>query len=707
MSRVDVVLSLPLRRLLLVSICLALLATVSGCGGGSGFVGLADPVTDDPDPVAGDNEDPDLSTTTTTTTIGQDGGTATSDDGSLTLTFPAGALSMDTEITIERREVSEVPELFGDAPIVAYYELGPSDLTFDLPVEVVVQGLGNPVLGPGTLGTPLFLLATEAGGAPEFLEDLRVIVDATGAAASIAASGELSHFSPLLATRAQIESFNHVALSGIPEQALLGQVYPIRIDAVTLDVEETFACMLDETAPFFRAVGGPVCDDVRVASEGGIRFTGDAPPEEVALLEDPDQRFALAIPNFECLASDDSFLEVGVRIAVPPDLGPVYFPTAGTPLGLLVEMRSGVPCRQNAGGGVPEISAIELTEGVTALPNGRTNPEAFTLLVRNEESGSSSVDDRCFINVESCSFVGVMGTDSGYIGINLATGSSEFATEGGQSFGATVVGRPPQSGTAQAAVVLDFGPGGSFRQNYDDESGTFGPGGFIGFDRHTDAVSACGDDLICDEMLVVNDGRVRFIHYDSSFDVYESGETLSLNRYSGSAPLSVAGREPGGSLLVLTSNSLCLEDRAGVEAVSCQELTGDPRKIRCDAEGEICAISLFAEDAILPVIWDSVGAPVLGTAVPVGDGPVGIHVETDPDSGEVTIVSTGFNDDTVTRVTLADDGTVLFNTTVAVPEGCSQPGHARLLPEFLAEEGRSGAIGTCFGSAAVFVKYFD
>lgn len=703
MFHVNALASLPLSRLLVVSICLVLLGATSGCGGGNGFAQLSEPVAETPDTGApGDVEEPDGFTTTT---IGQGGGTARSDDGLLTLTFPAGALSMDTEITIERREPSEVPGLFGDAPVVAYYELGPEGLQFDMPVQALVQGLGNPVLEPGAFAAPYVLLVTEADGAPEFLEDLRLIIDATGASAGISASGGLTHFSPLLATRGLSTQANDVSLSGIPVTAFLGEVYPIRIEASTLDVEETFACMLDETAPFFRVVDGPNCDDVRVASEGGIRFTEVTPEEGEEAFGDP---VGLAIPDFECGVADDSFLEVGVRIAVPPALGPVYFPTAGTPLGLLVEIRDEVECRNNLGGGEPDSSSIELAEGVTALPSGRTNPEAFTLLVRNEESGTSSVDDECFLDIESCSFVGVMGTDSGYIGINLATGASEFATEGGQSFGATVVGRTPQPGSEQAAVVLDFGPGGSFRQVFDTETGVFGPGGNIGFDRHTDAVAACGDELLCDELLVATETNVRFVVYDASFDAYgQNAETLSFDRYDNRSPLSVAGREPGGPLLVLTSASLCLEDRSGVEAVSCQELTGDPRKIRCDAQGEICAISLFADDSILPVIWDSIGAPVLGTALPVGDGPVGIHVETDAESGEVTIISTGFNDDTVTRVTLANDGTVLFNTTLAVPEGCSQPGHARVLPAFLAEEGRSGAIGTCFGSAAIFVKYFD
>ena len=67
-------------------------------------------------------------------TIGADGGQITSDDGMATLDFPAGALSEDTEVTIQRMTRPDRDDLHTNL-----YEFGPADVDFDEPVAVNIE----------------------------------------------------------------------------------------------------------------------------------------------------------------------------------------------------------------------------------------------------------------------------------------------------------------------------------------------------------------------------------------------------------------------------------------------------------------------------------------------------------------------------------------------------------------------------------------
>ena len=75
-----------------------------------------------------------------------DGGTATSPDGLLTLTIPAGALKEDTNISIEVVPESDYPEQFAELPPTgAVYNLQPDGLEFNYPVELNIDMPANEV----------------------------------------------------------------------------------------------------------------------------------------------------------------------------------------------------------------------------------------------------------------------------------------------------------------------------------------------------------------------------------------------------------------------------------------------------------------------------------------------------------------------------------------------------------------------------------
>lgn len=110
-----------------------------------------------------------------------------------------------------------------------------------------------------------------------------------------------------------------------------------------------------------------------------------------------------------------------------------------------------------------------------------------------------------------------------------------------------------------------------------------------------------------------------------------------------------------------------------------------PRRVRC--AGGTCAVSNFDSDSLTIVKWDGGDNAVITATVNVGDGPVGIDLREVGDT--VEIISTGFNDNTLTITTVASDGTVVESVTSPVESGCTGPGHALWL------SGTNNAIYTC------------
>jgi len=133
--------------------------------------------------------------------IGPEGGTVTSADGRLTLTFPPGALTEETTITITRvdpGDLLDLPPEFGDLEADLAYELTPDGLEFDVPVTASMILDEPPVQEDGSLEAAFGVVFTSTEeGMVELLDNLRVVVD--GDANTTMVTGELSHFTPLKA----------------------------------------------------------------------------------------------------------------------------------------------------------------------------------------------------------------------------------------------------------------------------------------------------------------------------------------------------------------------------------------------------------------------------------------------------------------------------------------------------------------------------
>lgn len=125
--------------------------------------------------------------TLSTRQITVSGGEIMSGDQRLTLTFPSGALTGPTEITITSLSAAEITEQYPGEEIDFIYELGPDGSTFSVPVHVSI-------LLPDTadLNTPRTFLIS-SNGIVQPLDNVSYNTT-TGVI-----SGTLSHFSTLYA----------------------------------------------------------------------------------------------------------------------------------------------------------------------------------------------------------------------------------------------------------------------------------------------------------------------------------------------------------------------------------------------------------------------------------------------------------------------------------------------------------------------------
>ncbi|MFO7546704.1 MAG: hypothetical protein R6W77_14520 [Trueperaceae bacterium] len=275
-------------------------------------------------------------------------------------------------------------------------------------------------------------------------------------------------------------------------------------------------------------------------------------------------------------------------------------------------------------------------------------------------------------------------------------------------FGVVGLSRTP-SGPSSDARIVGFGMGGKVYRPYLGGSGAFDPPVGRGSSAIYDAYPA-GGRLDADLTPYVRPSLgIGFMKYDLSAGGYgNSAEVLPAANFSGelvSAYLADDDLVDAKPILVLdraVNSGLYVDYRDGSMPTRAFDVGLDARKLRCidtmTAAGHLCAISVFGQDQLGLVNWDSVGLPTWRGFVDVGDGPVGLDIGK-LSNGNYGIVSTGFNDDSVTEVEVTATGTLVDTAARDVPTGCVQPGHAIYVPD--AED--HNVVGTCYGSGHLFM----
>ena len=261
------------------------------------------------------------------------------------------------------------------------------------------------------------------------------------------------------------------------------------------------------------------------------------------------------------------------------------------------------------------------------------------------------------------------------------TGSAgDFPSFLGEFYAATPLRRSgstvSQAGTGEREGLLTIGPSDAFLR--------LKPGGvwsdfgqLVVFGQNvTDAVYLVGQEGGSD--LLLSHGSVTSLFFDAGQDGWTSAPIAFFGTaITGGGAISAIARELDGQRLIVTNGQPGqLQSHVGSNTTRTTWIgdTGDePRRIR--AAGRLAAISNFGSGTLTLVRWETDGTvEILGT-VAVGDSPIGLDVrETGTD---YRIVSTGFNDDTLTITIVEKTGlTVVSSTTVATPAGVTGPGHA-------------------------------
>lgn len=127
------------------------------------------------------------------TIIGPGGGTITSRDGRVRITFPPGALDDATIVGILKLDHGNIPDEFAGLNPELGYLLLPEGIEFNIPVTVsVILDDQEPEQSDGSLVSPLVLLLTSLGGQIEILDNL--VQQVNGDDNTVTVTGRLDHF---------------------------------------------------------------------------------------------------------------------------------------------------------------------------------------------------------------------------------------------------------------------------------------------------------------------------------------------------------------------------------------------------------------------------------------------------------------------------------------------------------------------------------
>ena len=320
-----------------------------------------------------------------------------------------------------------------------------------------------------------------------------------------------------------------------------------------------------------------------------------------------------------------------------------------------------------------------------AAPAGPLPPIAFPALAVFQAIGLTGLEG-LFYEAESRTFW--FGANNGAAQYDATSGnrveqtgtSGNFPSFLGDFFGVAPLHRSgstvSQAGAGEREGLLTLGPTQAFFRPKDN--GVWSDfGQLVLFNQSvTDAVYLVGQEGGAD--LLLSHGSVTSLFFDAAQDTWTSAPLAFFGTaITGGGAISAIARTLDGQRLIVTDGRPGqLQSHVGsttTRTTFVGDTGNDPRRIR--AAGRLAVISNFGSDTLTLVRWETDGTlEILGT-VAVGDGPVGIDVrETDAD---YRIVSTGFNDDTLTVTIIEKTNlTVVSSTTVAAPTGVTNPGHA-------------------------------
>lgn len=696
--------------------------------------------------------------------VGAEGGTVTSRDGLLTLTIPAGALSADEQISIERVDATELGSGFEDVEVGSAYEMGPDGLTFDMPITVTLPTEQQPVQADGSLQLTAVLLLTSEVDSVVALDSLRVEMEGD----SVVARGEMSHFSLMVMVEIDDARTLTARVTGVPDEARVGAEMPVSIvlsagddapvagawyysdytGAIYTDnqgisylpepSENEFADVILHACRF-SGPGGYI-SQVNVVLEGVSR-TSRLKFNKMVTCLDPRLTVTLSGTGTGRVVSDPAGIDCSsaggtcaaefaahsaVDLLATPDDGSTFLGWSGCAATIL--MNADRTCDAEFAVLPPPPPATFIS-----LPLHMSEVEALGIILADggffasPPHGSLASSFSMSPADTYCPDVMVAGTGGAGI-VNSCTGEvvrdySGGSFEGDVYFDALFL--PVPEGQSGDPAVL-FSGQGYFLCGLDengepldfcqsDFNNAYRPDASVIGNDPANGAAMVNDDLDAVDLVLRDAGSGGFVVHADVGNLSE----LPLRSFE-----SVATNAQGDKMLVVGyTSSIGAADLYFVEldpadpsadAIIVRRELGlhaAPRRIRCDLESQLCAISHFGGSSstrrITIFLWDgetmpddSVGTPMSIVSVDDGlaNGPVGIDVVGN------RIVTAGYWDNqySIIEVDLSDatlgrgDALPYTITSAPLPAGCEQPGHAVFLRDVY-----DSILASCNGSDGI------
>ena len=630
------------RRALTAAVALA----VAACGGGS----------DSPPVSASAN-------------IGAAGGEVVIGGGRFRLTVPPGALATAATITVTELKASEVPADLRSVDADLVYRLEPTGLAFAVPATVTA------ILPPSPNGE-IALLGLDSNGVRETPAGMRLSYSAT----QLLIAGEISHFSTLVVKKIGALS---VTLDAASRTVDVGQPFEAELIVKKLaSPEEVFIASAVLDMSLLQVLGGVSetdFDERTFQNRNEVKSGAKTMSGTCASAGTGTVSYLVTLANFEwqfflgggLINVGEDSLEVPISLDfrcvgddVPP-IGQIATGVFPAPLGLTA---------------LDEVRAVPKPFGDTASPNpavvvaGAQGAVQVDLVTRLSEA-------------------------------NLTTAGPDGAVVGTELIG---VAYATQAGASAPAARFGFSNTQIAQQNFNPPNG-FG-GTFLRFGQVLDVITAGGSAVSNTVAMIFPATGINFVAFDAPTQNYAAtSEFIGVDRFSGSlvsgalfsdtGPLFAATRNADGG----ATSKLQVNLRQGGASTTLATFA-DPqaRRMRCVASGGLqrCAISLFGGS--LGLFSIDPAAPTATPAVQTvttAAGTLGVDIAKRA-NGNLVFVATNFGAGSVSVVeTSADLATIVSNTAVPAPAGCTAPAH----PAIVADAAGPAVVVTCNTSASLWV----
>lgn len=341
-----------------------------------------------------------------------------------------------------------------------------------------------------------------------------------------------------------------------------------------------------------------------------------------------------------------------------------------------------------------------------------TNPETIVVLGGPEQA---------FANLPEGSVPALVQGAEGFIVIDLKNGEVLLDFTGLPNNGSVGERTPlgalgisrPNPGPNTLALIASYGQDNNnteFGFNvfpYDIQNQSFIKGPLSPLPSTIHAFSI-GGKVISNEIGMVREGGfgINFIRYNEISDEYvfrPSSEILGSNRYGFEQPVTAYGENVEGALLVVNEpGDLYYEPRVGLTPTTLVGNLGQ-RIIRIECEIPVCGATDNDANKVLIILWDGESPPsIIGDPVTVGLGPVDLHLYR-LSNGNTLIVTTGFNDNTITEIEVDVNGDIVNTSIYDLPEECIAPGHA-VFADNPDDSNNPFIIGTCYDTDIYFIN---